>query len=93
MARREVCREALTGALIGQPLSHEMNVNPGADALLYVEGKTVRRAIASVVRTRRGLRTWHVSTICTREPGDLLFGRWWQQSQAARIGKARSRSR
>ena len=93
MARREVCREALTGALIGQPLSHEMNIDPGADVLLYAEGKTAQRAIASAARTRRGLRTWHVSTICTREPGDLLSGRWWQQSQMARIGKARSRSR
>lgn len=90
MARREVCREALTGALIGQPLSHEMNNFPSADVLLYAEGKTARRAIASVAWTRRGLRTWHVSTIYTREPGDLLSGRWRQKCQMVRIGKARS---
>jgi hypothetical protein len=70
-----------------------MNIDPSADVLLYAEGKTARRAIASAGQTRRGLRPWHVSTIYTREPGDLLAGHWRQQSQMARIGKARSRSR
>ena len=94
MASREACYEALTGVLIGQPLSHEMFIKfPGADAVLYAEGNTAWRAIASVVRTRRGHRPWHVSTIFTREPGDLLSGRRRQRCQAARIGKARSRSR
>ncbi|OYQ09368.1 hypothetical protein B7R77_20800 [Ralstonia solanacearum K60] len=84
----------MTGVLIGQPLSYEMFIkDPSADALLYAEGKTARRAIASVVRTRRGLRPWHVSTISTREPGDLPFDRRRQHGRAARIGKARSRSR
>ena len=37
--------------------------------------------------------TLAVGKTFTREPGDLLFDRWRQDSQAARIGKARSRSR
>ncbi|RDK07343.1 hypothetical protein DN412_26525 [Cupriavidus lacunae] len=41
---------------------------PGADVLLYAEGHIARRAIASAVGTRRGLRPWHVSTNNTREP-------------------------
>ncbi|CAM2179000.1 conserved hypothetical protein [Paraburkholderia sacchari] len=93
VASREAGREALTGALTGQPLSHEMFRDPGADALLYAEGNTARRAIASAMRTRRGLRPWHVSTISTREPGDLPSDRLQQSGRAVRIGKARSRSR
>ena len=94
MASREACCEALTGVLTGQPLSHEMFIKfPGADVLLYAEGNIARRAIASSVWTRRGLRPWHVSTNTTREPGDLLSDHWRQHSHVARIGKARSRSR
>lgn len=91
---REACSEALTGALIGQPLSRERHIQvSSADTLLYVEGKTARCAFASILRTRRGLRTWHVSTTFVWKPGDLLSDRWRQQCHAARIGKARSRSR
>lgn len=93
-AYREICREALTGVLAGQPLSRESYVkDPSADAVLYAEGHIARSAIASPVRTRRGLRPWHASTTFMREPGDLLFDRWRWHSQTARIGKARSRSR
>jgi len=84
----------LTGVLIGQPLSRERFIkDSSADAVLYAEGHIAWGAIASLVRTRRGLRPWHVGKTFTREPGDLLFDRWRQDSQAARIGKARSRSR
>ena len=93
-ANREVCREALTGVLAGQPLSRERYIKaPSADTLLYVEGNTFGCANASTRKARRGLRTWHASTTPARKPGDLLSDRWRQHRQAARIGKARSQSR
>ena len=94
VVNREVGREALTGVLTGQPLSRERYVKaPSADTLLFVEGNTGWSANASPKQVRRGLRPWHVSTTSARKPGDLLSDRWWQQRQAARVGKARSRSR
>lgn len=88
MVNREVGCEALTGVLIGQPLSHEMDMSfPSADALLYSEGNTARRAIASVWRARRGLRPWHVSTISAREPGDLPFDRRQQSVERPASGR------
>ena len=92
---REGHGEALTGDDIGQPLSLEMNIFPGADALSNVEGNTHGGAIASTRTARRGRRTWHVSTLLTREPGDLTIGQRHRVTCAAlvRIGKARSRSR
>ncbi|NTY41124.1 hypothetical protein FCJ57_33390 [Burkholderia diffusa] len=90
MVSREAGCEALTGVLIGQPLSHEMDTFPSADVLLYAEGNIARRAIASAAWTRRGLRPWHASTISTREPGDLPSGRRRRYGRAVRIGKARS---
>ena len=68
---REGLGEALTGEHIGQPLSLEMNIVPGADALSIVEGNTDGCAIASARTARRGRRTWHVWTLLAREPGDL----------------------
>lgn len=88
---REVGYEALTGVRIGQPLSHEREPIPGADAVVRAEGHTCGRAIASARTTRRGRRTWHVRTLLAREPGDLesdQLPRW-----LARIGKATSHSR
>ncbi len=70
-AHREVWREALTEARIGQPLSHDRLHIPGADAVLRVEGNMSERAIASAWMTRRGRRPWHVQTLLAREPGDL----------------------
>ena len=37
---REAVREALTGGCAGQPLSHEKDDIPGADAVRYAEGHT-----------------------------------------------------
>ena len=54
---------------------------------------TFEGALASTRMTRRGRRPWHVRTLRAREPGDLQFDRWRQCKPAARIGKARSRSR
>ena len=70
-AAREGISEALTGERIGQPLSRESTLIPGADVVPLTEGKTYGRDIASAQTTRRGRRTWHVRTLLVREPGDL----------------------
>ena len=89
---REARREALTGVRVGQPLSRERSLVPGADAVQIAEGKTARCATASTVSTRRGRRPWHARTLLAREPGDLSFDHP-AQHRVVRIGKARSRSR
>ena len=71
---REDVGEASAGEHIGQPLSRETVVIPGADAVYSSEGNTVGRANASARPTRRGLRPWHVWTLLAREPGDLWIG-------------------
>lgn len=68
---REAAGEASVGERIGQPLSHESFIVPGADVVLEAEGNTVGRATASAWPARRGRRTWHVRTLLVREPGDL----------------------
>ena len=93
VSHREVWGEALTGARIGQPSSHDRNLIPGADAVTHAEGNTAGRTIASAPTTRRGLRPWHVRTLLAREPGDLQSDRRRLYQPTARIGKARSRSR
>ena len=90
---REGRGEALTGVRIGQPLSHDRSVIPGADAVQMAEGNLSERAIASARMTRRGRRPWHVRTLLAREPGDLQLDRRRLYRSAARVGKARSRSR
>ena len=57
---REGPGEALAGDHIGQPLSHEMNIVLGADALSNVEGNTDGRAIASARTARREIGRAHV---------------------------------
>ena len=69
---REAPREALTGARVGQPLSHESHVVRGADAVIEAEGNMDRHATASAYLTPRGLRPWHARKLFAREPGDLL---------------------
>jgi len=91
--RREARHEALTGVRVGQPLSRERNFLLGADAVTLSEGYTDGRAIASARLPRRGLRPWHARTLLAREPGGLQLDRQCQYGPAARIGKARSRSR
>jgi hypothetical protein len=71
---REDVGEASVGERAGQPLSRESVVIPGADVVHSTEGEIGGRAIASVRRTRRGLRPWHVRTLLVREPGDLWIG-------------------
>ena len=89
---REGGGEASAGERIGQPLSRERYIIPGADAVRHAEGNTGGRAIASARPTRRGQRPWHVRTLLAREPGDLGSGQA-RACRLARIGKARSRSR
>ena len=45
---REGVGEASVGERVGQPLSREINLDPGADAVCWAEGNTGGRAIASV---------------------------------------------
>ena len=90
---REVQHEALTGVRIGQSFSHDRVLIPGADAVQKAEGNMLERVIASARTTRRGLRPWHVRMLLAREPGDLQSDRRCSLRSAARIGKARSRSR
>ena len=55
---REDIGEASVGECIGQPLSREIDVIPGADTVLLVEGNTDGHVIASARRTGRGRRPW-----------------------------------
>ena len=89
---REDTVEASAGERIGQPLSRDRRIVPGADAVASAEGNTHGCANASARATRRGRRPWHVRTLLAREPGDLTTDRR-PSRLAARIGKARSRSR
>ena len=57
---REGLGEALTGERIGQPLSRESTLIPGADVVPLTEGNTDGRDIASAQTARRGRRHWHV---------------------------------
>jgi hypothetical protein len=70
---REDAGEASAGERIGQPLSRESLIVPGADGVILSEGNTDRRVIASVFPARRGRRPWHVWKLLGREPGDLGF--------------------
>jgi hypothetical protein len=90
--REDDC-EASVGERIGQPLSRETVINPGADVVHLTEGKIGGRVIASASLTRRGLRPWHVRTLLVREPGDLWIGHRPCWGRMVRSGKVRSRSR
>ena len=89
---REGIGEASAGDRTGQPLSREIGLLLGADAVPLVEGNTDEHVIASARPAQRGRRPWHVRTLLVREPGDLMFDQDGAPS-LARTGKARSRSR
>ena len=89
---REGISEALTGERIGQPLSRDRKLIPGADAVCVAEGNRSKGANASTWATRRGRRHWHVRTLLAREPGDPTSDHR-HDADLVRIGKARSRSR
>jgi len=71
---REGDGEASVGERIGQPLSRESLIVPGADVVRITEGDMDGCAIASARPARRGRRTWHVRKLLEREPGGLGFG-------------------
>ena len=89
---REDVGEASAGDRIGQPLSREIDVILGADAVPLAEGNMDGRVSASARPAQRGLRPWHVRTLLVREPGDLMSGQGGAPP-LVRTGKARSRSR
>ena len=89
---REDAGEASAGECIGQPLSREIDVILGADAVLLAEGNMNGRVIASARTAQRGRRPWHVQTLLAREPGDLMPDQGGVPP-LVRTGKARSRSR
>jgi hypothetical protein len=91
-AAREGISEALTGERIGQPLSRDRKLIPGADAVCVAEGNRSKSANASTWTTRRGRRHWHVRKFLAREPGDPTSDHR-HVADLVRIGKARSRSR
>ncbi len=69
---REGVGEASVGERIGQPLSRESYIKPGADVVDGAEGNMSKCASASAWTARRGHRPWHVRTLLAREPGDLM---------------------
>src|ERR1700747_3795941 len=71
---REGIGEAWIGERIGQPLSRESTLIPGADVVPVTEGNTDGRDNASAQTARCGLRHWHVRTLFAWEPGDLRRG-------------------
>ena len=92
---REHVGEASVGEIVGQALSRESRLIPGADALHEAEGNTRGRVTASARLAQRGRRPWHAKTLFVQELGDLMadHGRWRKPTPVARIGKVRSRSR
>jgi len=77
---REDAGEASVGGCVGQPLSREIGLVLGADAVTLAEGNTAARDIASAQSARRGLRTWHAHTLLAREPGDLGSDQPWYRA-------------
>ena len=71
---REGVGEASAGERIGQPLSRENKIVPGADVLRITEGNMDGGIIANARPARRGRRPWHVWKLFAREPGGLGFG-------------------
>jgi hypothetical protein len=71
---REDDGEASVGEHIGQPLSRERSLIPGADAVQIAEGEMAGCVMASALSPRRGRRPWHVWKLLEREPGYLLLG-------------------
>ena len=74
--------EASAGEIVGQALSRENRLIPGADALLEAEGNMGGRVIASACPAWRGRRTWHAKTLFVLELGDLTADRGRCQSIA-----------
>jgi len=78
---REGTGEASVGECIGQPLSRERLLIPGADAVEWAEGNMYGRDSASARVTRRGRRPWHVQTLLVS--GNREISRSTARSMAA----------
>src|SRR5258706_11946618 len=90
---REGIGEALTGERIGQPLSRESTLIPGADVVPLTEGNTDGRDSASAQTARRGRRHWHVRTLFARDREISWSASASMRAALVRVGKPRSRSR
>ena len=64
---REHVGEASVGEIVGQALSRESRLIPGADALHEAEGNTRGRVTASARLAQRGRRPWHAKTLFVQE--------------------------
>ena len=84
---REGDGEASAGEHIGQPLSRESKIVPGAHVVIFTEGNTDGHVIASARPARRGRRPWHVWRLLVREPGGLGFGLWMDTTGPHRKGE------
>ena len=84
---REGDGEASAGEHIGQPLSRESKIVSGAHVVIFTEGNTDGRVIASARSARRGRRPWHVWKLLVREPGGLGFGLWSDATGPHRKGE------
>ena len=82
---REGDGEASAGEHIGQPLSRESKIVPGAHVVIFTEGNTDGHVIASARPARR--RPWHVWKLLVREPGGLGFGPWLDTTGPHRKGE------
>ena len=83
---REGRGEALTGELLGQPLSHVTKSVRDADAVCVAEGNTVGCANASALPIPRGLRPWHASdTSCTGTGRSQVWPRRQVRSASGRL--------
>ena len=72
---REDVGEASAGERVGQPLSREINLVPGADAVCWAEGHAGGRAIASVRADPARSKTLACMDALCRKPGDLQLDR------------------
>jgi hypothetical protein len=84
---REGDGEASAGEHTGQPLSRESKIVPGAHVVIFTEGNTDGRVIASARSARRGRRPWHVWKLLVREPGGLGDGPWLDTTGPYRKGE------
>ena len=90
---REGVGEASAGERVGQPLSREINLVPGADAVCWAEGHAGGRANRErSADPARSETLACMDALCTETGRSAVHPEWWQHTRG-RIGKARSRSR
>jgi len=90
VSSREAGGEASVGESAGQVLSR-VSRNSRVPTRSATWKATLLGAFSRVPAARRGRGPWHAQKLSVQEPGDLQLDR--SHGWAARIGKARSRSR